>query len=61
PALFFAENLEHSAAADELERGRMKLRLAFELPKGAYATLLVKRLTDFKVPRDDPRPRGPWR
>ena len=61
PALFFAENLVHSAAADELERGRMKLRLAFELPKGAYATLLVKRLTDVKVPRDDPGPRGPWR
>jgi tRNA pseudouridine13 synthase len=61
PALFFAENLEHSAAADELERGRMKLRLAFELPKGAYATLVVKRLTDVAVPRDDPGAQGPGR
>ena len=61
PALFFAENLEHSVAADELERGRMKLRLAFELPKGAYATLVVKRLTDVAVPRDDPGAQGPGR
>jgi tRNA pseudouridine13 synthase len=61
PALFFAENLEHSVAADELERGRMKLRLAFELPKGAYATLVVKRLTDVAVPRDDPKAQGSGR
>jgi tRNA pseudouridine13 synthase len=46
PALFFAENLTHDVAPDELEPGRKKLRLAFDLPKGAYATLVVKRLTD---------------
>ncbi len=46
PALFFAENLTHAVAPDELEPGRKKLRLAFDLPKGAYATLVVKRLTD---------------
>ena len=46
PALFFAENLTHSLADDELEPGRKKLRLEFELPKGAYATLVVKRVTD---------------
>ena len=46
PALFFAENLSHSADSDELHPGRQKLRLAFDLPKGAYATLVVKRLTD---------------
>ena len=31
---------------DDLETGRKKLRLEFELPKGAYATLVVKRVTD---------------
>ena len=46
PALFSAENLTHSLSADELDRGRQKLQLSFELPKGAYATLVVKRVTD---------------
>ena len=46
PALFFAENLQSKAADDELERGRKKLTLDFDLPKGAYATLVVKRVTD---------------
>ena len=36
--------LSHSAAEDELYPGRMKLELRFDLPRGAYATLLVKRL-----------------
>ena len=30
---------------DELYKGKIKITLAFELPRGAYATLLVKRLT----------------
>lgn len=30
---------------DELHDRRMKLTLSFELPRGAYATMLVKRLT----------------
>jgi tRNA pseudouridine13 synthase len=46
PALFFAANLTHDTAADDLYPGRQKLRLAFELPRGAYATLVVKRVTD---------------
>ncbi len=46
PALFFAEDLAHEAGNDELEAGRKQLRLAFALPKGAYATLVVKRVTD---------------
>ena len=49
PALFFAENLAHESADDELERGRRKLSLTFELPKGAYATLVVKRVTEAAV------------
>ncbi len=46
PALFQAENLTHDLSADELDPGRKKLRMEFELPKGAYATLVVKRVTD---------------
>lgn len=30
---------------DELNRGRRKLTLTFELPRGSYATMLVKRAT----------------
>ena len=46
PALFFAGNLTHTVAPDEIYPGRQKLRLGFELPKGAYATLVVKRVTE---------------
>jgi tRNA pseudouridine13 synthase len=46
PALFFAGGLGHETADDELQRGRLKLTLGFELPKGAYATLVVKRVTE---------------
>ena len=44
PALFFAANLTHAFKPDDLYPGRKKLELAFELPKGAYATLVVKRV-----------------
>ncbi|MBI1917547.1 MAG: tRNA pseudouridine(13) synthase TruD [Planctomycetes bacterium] len=33
------------AEADDLHRGKMKWQLAFELPRGCYATLVVKRVT----------------
>jgi tRNA pseudouridine13 synthase len=46
PALFFADALTHSVADDEIHPGREKLRLGFELPRGTYATLIVKRLTE---------------
>jgi tRNA pseudouridine13 synthase len=46
PALFFAGNLVHEISSDELYSGRRKLSLRFELPKGAYATLVVKRVTE---------------
>jgi tRNA pseudouridine13 synthase len=46
PALFFASELAHEPAPDEIHPGRKKLRLDFELPRGAYATLVVKRVTD---------------
>lgn len=38
-------NLRWSAGPDELNRGRQKLELRFELSRGSYATMLVKRLT----------------
>ncbi len=37
--------LEVTRGDDELYKGKICLTLAFELPRGAYATLLVKRLT----------------
>ena len=46
PALVFPTDMTHRHAADELYPGRRKLNVTFELPRGAYATLLVKRLTD---------------
>jgi tRNA pseudouridine13 synthase len=36
---------------DELYPGRKTLELGFELPRGAYATLIVKRLTDAAMTR----------
>jgi tRNA pseudouridine13 synthase len=45
-ALFFPENLVHATEPDDLYPGRKKAILSFDLPRGAYATLVVKRLTD---------------
>ena len=45
PARIAPAGLTASAAADEVHPGRTKLALAFELPRGAYATMVVKRLT----------------
>lgn len=38
-------DLEVQSADDELYPGRNKVKLVFELPRGSYATILVKRLT----------------
>lgn len=57
-ALFYPTDLAHSVRADDLYPGRKKVELQFELVKGAYATLLVKRLTRVADPDrtsdDDP-------
>jgi tRNA pseudouridine13 synthase len=37
-----------TAEADDRHRGRSKLTLRFELPRGCYATMIVKRLTATK-------------
>jgi tRNA pseudouridine13 synthase len=39
------ENLSSETEPDELNTGRMKLTLRFDLPRGSYATMLVKRVT----------------
>jgi tRNA pseudouridine13 synthase len=44
PALCIPRDLSHTFAVDELHQRRNKLLLAFELPRGSYATLLVKPL-----------------
>jgi tRNA pseudouridine13 synthase len=46
PALCLPRDLTHAFAADDKQRGRDKLTLGFDLPRGSYATLLVKALTD---------------
>jgi tRNA pseudouridine13 synthase len=38
-------NLAHVAEADELNAGKRKLILKFDLPRGCYATMVVKRIT----------------
>jgi tRNA pseudouridine13 synthase len=46
PALVFPEGLAAEAdAADELNPGRRRVTLRFSLPRGSYATLVVRRLT----------------
>ncbi|HET8539396.1 MAG TPA: tRNA pseudouridine(13) synthase TruD [Anaeromyxobacter sp.] len=47
------------ALADELNRGRLRVNVAFTLPPGAYATLVVKRLFHWTLePRREPSARG---
>ncbi len=46
PAMMVADGLTFSHAKDEMHPGRAALRLSFELGKGSYATILVKRITE---------------
>ncbi len=45
-SVVFPQNLRHATRDDELHPGRLALELSFELAKGSYATILVKRITD---------------
>ena len=45
PALCLPEGLRHEWASDELQHGRLRLTLSLDLPRGSYATLLVKGIT----------------
>jgi tRNA pseudouridine13 synthase len=44
--LTFPEKLELTVIDDELHSGRRGIRLSFELAKGSYATIMVKRITE---------------
>lgn len=44
PAMIEVGTVEHDDGEDTLYPGRRAVRLAFELPRGAYATLILKRL-----------------
>jgi len=44
-ALCLPSLVEGETGPDELHPGRLRLTLRFELPRGSYATLIVKRIT----------------
>jgi tRNA pseudouridine13 synthase len=44
-ALCLVADIAAEAEADETRSGRRKLTLRFDLPRGSYATLIVKRIT----------------
>jgi tRNA pseudouridine13 synthase len=44
-AVVRAERLNWEAGPDELDPGKRRLELEFILPRGSYATVLVKRIT----------------
>jgi tRNA pseudouridine13 synthase len=45
PALCQPEGLRLDTGPDDLNVGRQRLVLGFDLPRGCYATLIVKRLS----------------
>jgi tRNA pseudouridine13 synthase len=45
PGCVRPENLGSEVGDDELNKGRKKFVLRFDLPRGSYATMLVKRVT----------------
>jgi tRNA pseudouridine13 synthase len=50
PALIFPASLKARIADDEMHRGKHALELSFELGKGSYATIMVKRITSVASP-----------
>jgi len=53
PAFLFPQGVRSTAGSDELYPGRRCLTLAFDLPRGAYATMLVKRITTVAAVHED--------
>ena len=45
-AIVIPRNLNLHADEDDLNEGRHRVTLQFVLPRGAYATIFVKRLTE---------------
>jgi tRNA pseudouridine13 synthase len=56
PALCMPADLAAVPAPDELHKGKEKMLLRFSLPRGCYATLIVKRLTATAVDRTTTQP-----
>ncbi len=52
-AIMAPAGLKAVPGEDELNPGRKKLTLSFELPKGSYATVLVKRLFHEPLPPEE--------
>jgi tRNA(Glu) U13 pseudouridine synthase TruD len=42
--LVFVEELQQQTGEDELHRNRRKMTLTLKLPRGSYATIVIKRL-----------------
>jgi tRNA pseudouridine13 synthase len=57
PICFVPSNWTLETATDELNANRRKIVTRFELPRGSYATMLIKRLT--AVRRRTPEPATP--
>ena len=48
------ERVSHRVEPDDLNVGKQKLLLTFDLPRGSYATMLIKRITtNFTCPSPD--------
>ena len=47
-AIVLPDSLTYAVHDDDLHEHRRKLILSFDLPRGSYATILVKRLTDVR-------------
>ncbi len=43
-AFYFPTNIDHEVLDDQFNKGKKAVRIGFDLPKGAYATLLIKCL-----------------
>jgi tRNA pseudouridine13 synthase len=48
PAFLVPANVTGAVGDDETRPGKKKLTMGFELPRGCYATLIVKRITDVR-------------
>jgi tRNA pseudouridine13 synthase len=54
-ACLHPSNLSHVVATDESNSGKQKLILKFDLPRGCYATMVIKRITSpITYPSRDP-------
>jgi tRNA pseudouridine13 synthase len=58
-ALCIPNGLEYEFLADEKHAGRTKLVLGFNLPRGAYATLIVKRIQSVQFEAREAETDGP--